>query len=197
MTVFEEAIRDARISGIDHAQRGIRVTGARLSGDIGRCASAFYGYRNLRLPAKTGRNTILFGSVYSNPWIEVFQSTLNFHFVYNPSENRAWIANLQPLPGEDRSYFSSWSSYSHITYAVLACLPNLGKSGHALLVQGMDGSGTEAAAQMIFNGENLRQILSRVRRPDGSLRSFEVLLRATDIGSHATNPQILSVRLLD
>jgi hypothetical protein len=61
----------------------------------------------------------------------------------------------------------------------------------------MDGSGTEAAAQMIFNGENLRQILSRVRRPDGSLRSFEVLLRAMDIGSHATNPQILSVRLLD
>jgi hypothetical protein len=153
--------------------------------------------RDLKIDDLNNGNAILLGSIYSNPWIEVFQSKLNFHFVYSPSENRAWIANLHPLPGEDQKYFSSWSSYSHTTYAVLAYLPNLGMSGHVLLVQGMDGSGTQAAAQMIFNGENLRQILSHVRRPDGSLKSFEVLLRATDIGSHATNPQILSVRLLD
>jgi hypothetical protein len=153
--------------------------------------------RDLTIEDLNEGNAILLGSIYSNPWIEVFQGKLNFHFVYSPSENRAWIANLHPLPGEDQNYYSSWSSYSHTTYAVLAYLPNLGKSGHALLVQGMDGSGTEAAAQIIFNGENLRQIFSHVRRPDGSIRSFEVLLRATDIGSHATNPQIISIRIIE
>jgi hypothetical protein len=153
--------------------------------------------RDLKIDDLNSGNVVLFGSVYSNPWVEIFQSRLNFHFLYSPDENRAQIANLHPLVGEDAAYFSSWNSYSSTTYAVLAYLPNLNRTGHALLIQGMDGAGTEAAANVLFTADSLHQILDKVRKPDGTFRGFEVLLRATDIGSHATSPQILSIRFID
>jgi hypothetical protein len=153
--------------------------------------------RDMKIEDLSDGNAILLGSIYSNPWIEAFQSRLNFHFVYSPSENRSWITNLHPLAGEQPNYGSSWSSYSHNTYAVLACVPNLAKSGHVLLIQGLDGAGTEAAASLVLSKEGLRPILEKARRPDGSFRSFEVLIEATSLDSHATSPHVLSLRLME
>ena len=153
--------------------------------------------RDMKIEDLSDGNAILLGSIYSNPWIEAFQSRLNFHFVYSPSENRSWIANLHPLAGEQPNYGSSWSSYSHNTYAVLAFVPNLAKNGHVLLIQGLDGAGTEAAANMVLSKEGFRPILEKARRADGGFRSFEVLIEATSLDSHATSPNILSLRLMD
>jgi hypothetical protein len=153
--------------------------------------------RDLKIEDLSDGSTILLGSIYSNPWIEVFQNRLNFHFVYNPADNSSSIVNLHPLPGEQPNYGSAWNSYSHRTYAVLAYLPNLNRSGHVLLIQGLDGAGTEAAANLLLSPEEFRPILEQARRRDGSFRGFEVLLDATSVDSHATGPHILSLRLLE
>jgi hypothetical protein len=153
--------------------------------------------REMKIEDLSDGNAILLGSIYSNPWIEAFQGKLNFHFVYSPSESRSWIANLHPLAGEQPNYGSSWSSYSHNTYAVLAFVPNLAKNGHVLLIQGLDGAGTEAAANMALSKEGFRPILEKARRADGSFRSFEVLIEATSLDSHATSPHVLSLRLME
>ena len=153
--------------------------------------------RDFKIEDMSDGSTILLGSIYSNPWIEVFQNRLNFHFVYSPAGNSSSIVNLHPLPGEQPNYGSAWTSYSHKTYAVLAFLPNLNHTGHVLLIQGLDGAGTEAAANLLLSPDEFRPILEQARQRDGSFRSFEVLIDATSVDSHATGPHILSLRLME
>lgn len=153
--------------------------------------------RDLKVDDLSHGNAVLLGSVFSNPWIAVVEPKLNFHFVYDPSGNRSWISNLHPRQGEQSVYSTGWSSYSHGTYAVLALVPNLNRTGHILLIQGLDGAGTEAAAEMLFSGNGLQPVLSAARRSDGSLRSFEVLIQATSLESHATETSIVAYRILN
>ncbi len=153
--------------------------------------------RDLKVEDLSEGNAVLLGSIFSNPWVAVVEPQLNFHFVYDPSTNRSWISNLHPRSGEQPVYSTGWSSYSHGTYAVLALVPNLHRTGHILLIQGLDGPGTEAATEMLFSGRALQPILIAARRSDGSLRGFEVLLRATSLESHATETSIIAYRILD
>ncbi|WP_263350570.1 hypothetical protein [Acidicapsa acidisoli] len=150
--------------------------------------------RSLTLEDLGERNMILLGSVYSIPWIELFQKNLNFQFVYRPGENRAWIENRHPASGEAATYANNWNGLSEKAYAVIAFLPNLNKTGHVLLVQGLDGAGTDAAVNLLFHTGDLNGVIDRVRHADGTLGSFEVLLESTSVNSHATNIRIVSVR---
>jgi hypothetical protein len=80
---------------------------------------------------------------------------------------------------------------------VLAFIPNLNRTGHMLLVQGLDTAGTEAAVNFLFRQDRLNEVMEKARRPDGTLGSFEVLLEATSLDSHATTIRVLSVRTLN
>ncbi len=150
--------------------------------------------RNLRIEDFNNNNAILIGSIHAMPWIEAFQSNLNFRFEYRPFEHRAWIDNLKPRAGEATVYQSDWKGFSKKTYAVIAFVPNLNKTGHVLLIQGLDGAGTEAAAGVLFNGDELNEVLHKVRRPDGTLGNFEVLIEANAIDNHATSIHIAALR---
>jgi len=78
---------------------------------------------------------------------------------------------------------------------VISFLPNLGGNGHLLLLQGLDVAGTQAAAEVLFRQDALAPVLRRATRPDGSLRFFEVLLRATSIQSSAAGTQVIAFRI--
>jgi hypothetical protein len=153
--------------------------------------------RNLKVENLNEGNAVLLGSIFSNPWVAVVEPQLNFRFVYDLSSNRSWIRNLHPQNGEQTLYSADWNSYSHGTFAVLALVPNLNKTGHILLIQGLDGAGTEAATEMLFSVNGLRPIVAAARRSDGSLRGFEVLLQATSLESHATDSRIIAYRILE
>jgi hypothetical protein len=150
--------------------------------------------RNLTIEDLKDKNAIFLGSVCSIPWIELFQNRLNFHFIYRPAETISWIENEHPAAGEAVKYTAGWNGLSERTYAVLAFLPNLNKTGHILLLQGLDTAGTEAAVNFLFREDLLREVVEKTRRPDGTLGSFEVLLEATSLDSHATTIRVLSVR---
>jgi hypothetical protein len=150
--------------------------------------------RNLTIEDLRDKNAIFLGSVCSIPWIELFQNRLNFHFIYRPAETISWIENEHPAADEAAKYTASWNGLSERTYAVLAFLPNLNKTGHILLLQGLDTAGTEAAVNFLFSDDRLREVVEKARRTDGALGSFEVLLEAASLDSHATTIHVLSVR---
>jgi hypothetical protein len=151
--------------------------------------------RDLRLDDLKSANAILIGSVGSNPWVAVADSSANFRIVYHPGMQGATIVNMKPQPGEAESYVSHWNEPAHETYALIAFLPNLGGNGHLLLLQGLDVAGTQAAAETLFRQDAMASILRRATRPDGSLRFFEVLLRSTSIESSATGTQVIASRI--
>jgi hypothetical protein len=142
-------------------------------------------------------NAILIGSIYSIPWIELFQNYLNFRFVYLPGQNRSWIENRNPTSGEASTYANTWNGLSEKTYAVLAFIPNLNRTGHILILEGLDGAGTEAMENLLFRGDGLDELMRKARRPDGTLGNFEALLEATSVDSNASGIRVLAVRTPD
>lgn len=150
--------------------------------------------RSLTIEDLKDANIILLGSVYSIPWVEVFQKNLNFKFVYRPAEKRSWIENRNPAPGEPATYTNNWNGLSEKAYAVVAYIPNLNNTGHVLLVEGLDGAGTEAAINMLLRKGGLSEVLKNAHNPDGTIGSFEVLLESTSLNSRATGVRVVAER---
>ncbi|MGA2649100.1 MAG: hypothetical protein ABSF28_01195 [Terracidiphilus sp.] len=151
--------------------------------------------RDLRLDDLKNANAVLIGSVGSNPWASIADSSANFRIVYHQGMQGATIINANPRPGEAASYASHWNEPAHETFALIAFLPNLGGNGHLLLLQGLDVAGTQAAAETLLHQSAIAPVLQRATRTDGSLRYFEVLLRSTSIESNATGTQVIASRI--
>jgi len=151
--------------------------------------------RDLRLDDLKNANAVLIGSVGSNPWASITDSSVNFRIVYHQGMQGATIINANPQPGEASTYASHWNEPAHETFALIAFLPNLGGNGHLLLLQGLDVAGTQAAAETLLHQNAIESVLRRAMRPDRSLRYFEVLLRSTSIESNATGTQVIASRI--
>ena len=151
--------------------------------------------RDLRLDDLKNASAILIGSVGSNPWASISESSANFRIVYGQGMQGATIVNLKPQQGEAASYVSHWNDPAHDTYALIAFMPNLGGNGRLLLLQGLDVAGTQSAAETLFHPSAIAPILRQATRPDGSLRFFEILLRSTSIDSNATGTEVVASRI--
>ena len=151
--------------------------------------------RDLRIDdLKTG-NALIIGSANSNPWASLGDARTNFRIVPSHDMEGAAIVNAQPLAGEQSSYQSHWNEPSHETYALILFVPNLSGAGHLLVVEGLDVAGTEAAAEVLFRPELISPIVERAKRPDGSIRRFEILLRTNSIQSNAEGTQVIANRI--
>lgn len=151
--------------------------------------------RDLRLDDLKNASAILIGSVGSNPWASIAESSTNFRIVYRQGMRSATIVNMKPHQGEAASYVSHWNEPAHETYALIAFVPNLGGSGRLLLLQGLDVAGTQASAETLFHPAAIAPILRQATRSDGSLRFFEILLRSTSIDSNSTGTQVVASRI--
>ena len=151
--------------------------------------------RDLRINDLKSANALIIGSVCANPWADFAGSTANFRIVSNPDMEGAQIVNSRPLPGEAPVYASHWNEPAHDTFALILFLPNLDGSGHVLVIEGLDIAGTQAAAELLFQPNSITPILTAARRNDGTLRPFEILLRATSIESNAAGTRIIASRI--
>jgi hypothetical protein len=151
--------------------------------------------RELTLDDLKNSNAVILGSVGSNPWAGIADDVSNFRIIYRKDMQGATMINRNPQPGEEASFVSHWNEPAHETFAAISFLPNLGGSGHLLLLQGLDVAGTQAAAETLFRPGALASVLRSATRPDGSLRFFEVLLRTTSIQSSAAGVQVIAFRI--
>jgi hypothetical protein len=151
--------------------------------------------RDLHQDDLKNANAVILGSEASNPWATIAEGNANFRIVNWEGMQSATVINTKPRPGEAASYVSHWNEPAHVTFGIIAYLPNLGGTGHLLLLQGLDVAGTQAAAETLFHPEIVAPILQRATRPDGSLRLFEILLRSTSIESNATDTKVIASRI--
>jgi hypothetical protein len=151
--------------------------------------------RDLRLDDIRNANAIMLGSVSSNPWAAMAEASANFRIVLGPGMQGASIANAHPQPGESATYVSHWNEPDHETFALISCFPNLSGNGHILVLQGLDVAGTQAAAEALLHPVAIAPILKEATRADGSLRSFEILLRSTSIQSASARTSVVGSRV--
>jgi len=152
--------------------------------------------RDLRPNDLKQGNMILLGAAEANPWVELFERNMNFVF-YNNRDTRTFsVINRTPRPGEPRAWNSEMSDTQHRVYGVVAFLPNLSGNGNALLLEGTSMAGTECAWDFVSDKTQLLPFLDRIRRSDGTLPHFEVVLGTNNMSGSAVKNSILSWRLV-
>jgi hypothetical protein len=139
-------------------------------------------------------SAVLIGSQYSDPWVELFQPHMNFVFRDDPLHGLRSVINRSPQPGELPQYDYDPAEASHKIYGVVAMRPNLRSTGKVLILQGTSMAGTEAAADFVLDDSLLIPFLHKIRRGDGSLPYFEVLLLSKSIDGSASQLKVIGYR---
>jgi hypothetical protein len=137
-------------------------------------------------------NVILWGARGANPWIELYEPRMNFvgsddwiHHTYS-------FINRHPQAGEPSEFSVSGDDPKQRVMGVLAFLPNLDGSGNALIIEGNSMAGAEAIGDFLFDDADLLSFLSKLRKSDGSLSHFEVLLESNSLNGSAGPFRILA-----
>jgi hypothetical protein len=139
-------------------------------------------------------NVILVGAAEANPWVELFEHNMNFVFFNDRVRKNFSVLNREPRGGEPRQWDSHYTDLQHRVYAVVAFLPNLGGNGNTLILEGTSMAGTESAWDFVSDDSQLLPFLQRIRRADGTLPHFELVLGTNNMSGSAVKNTVLAWR---
>ena len=160
----------------------------------GEAPSAVVSPRNLQLDFATGDNIVLVGSPRANPWMELFQSGLNFEYRFDDVRRTARFVNKTPQAGEAAEYGVDWEKYGH---CAVAYMPKPRGQGAALLLYATDLRSVTACGHFVGDEPSLEDLHRRLGVGlAGRLPHFEVLLRANLAGSVSANYEVVTHRTL-
>jgi hypothetical protein len=166
----------------------IRDRAQTLGGDV----SVRYA-RDLR-PNDLKRGTVvLLGAYSANPWVELFEPNLNF-VLKDDYTKYMWVENRNAQKGEPDRWVSDRNDPQRRVYGVVAYVPNPAGDSDALLLEGTGMSGTEAVSDFLNDDAQLLPFLNQIKRPDGSLPYFELLIEAHNMGASAVRSHIVAWR---
>jgi len=151
--------------------------------------------RDLRPNDLKSGNVILVGASEANPWVELFERNMNFVFEDNFQTHVFSVLNRSPLAKEPLHWDSTLTDPQHRVYGVVAFLPTLTGSGSTLILEGTSMSGTEAAWDFVNDDSQLLPFLNRIRRKDGRIPYFEVVLGTSNISASAARLSIEAWRV--
>jgi hypothetical protein len=167
-----------------------------LSRDFGGNRAPIRYARHLNIRDFKTQNLILIGSRRGVPWVQLFESQLNFSFEEDKATHRFYFRSKRPKPGEPSAYIPTESGGSAETYADIALLPNLGDSGSVLILSGITMEGAEAAGELVA-GKDFSRELTKLIGPRAVRESyFEILLKTRAVAGAARNSEIVTYRLI-
>jgi hypothetical protein len=150
--------------------------------------------RDIQMDELKQGNVILSGARGANPWLELYEPGMNFIGSNDSVHHTYTFINRQPSVGEPKEFSASESDPKQPVLGVLAFLPNLDGSGNALIVEGNSIAGTEAISDFLFDDAELLPFLSKLRKADGTLPHFEVLVESNSVNGSAGPFHILAYR---
>ena len=127
--------------------------------------------------------------------MSLFEKKLNFKLEYAPYAEQSYVLNQHPAGTEAKVYRNTTGAIPGPTYGVVAYLPEPDGTGHALIIEGLNMAATQAAADTLFNPTSIEPVLRAAMLPDGTLRTFELLVETTSIGATAPGAQIIATRI--
>lgn len=137
-------------------------------------------------------NVILIGSRKSNPWVDLFEGTMNFSVEYDPNRYVSFVKNRAPLAGEQEIYTSPPAPDPNSGYSVVAYLPNKDQPGKVLILAGTGSEATEAAGEFITSEDQLARFQSLLHVK--TLPYFEVLLKTSHLNGTPMDATIVAYR---
>jgi hypothetical protein len=141
-------------------------------------------------------NVVLIGAAAANPWVELFEPKMNFVFS-NAHIRQYTVLNRAPVGAEPSSWTSNYDEAQHRVYAVVAFLPNPSGTGSVLILEGTSMAGTECAWDFVADDSSLLPFLNRIRRADGSIPHFQLVLDSINLTGSSVKRNILAWRIIN
>lgn len=180
--------RYTSVVDLEIAQALLPIAQARRGGLATRFA------RDLRPNDFKQGDVILLGVAEADPWVELFERNMNFYFRNDRDKKIFSVVNRAPRPNEPPQWDSAAADAQHRVYAVVAFVPNLNGQGDVLILEGTSMAGTECAWDFVADDAQLLPFLAKIRRRDGVLPHFEVVLGANNLSGSAAKSRILAWR---
>jgi hypothetical protein len=148
-------------------------------------------------------NVVLIGSHRSNPWVAVYEPSLNFALDQDPHSGAPLFRDRTPQANEDATYgipdmYDTQRSEekTYPSYGVVALLKGCGDHGLTVLVEGLNAQATQAAGDMVADPQRLDMLLRSIgHKPGTSVAPFEVLFQVTSLPGGYDNPKVIAYRL--
>jgi hypothetical protein len=137
-------------------------------------------------------NVILVGGKKANPWVHLFDDRMNFVTDFDDKGSQAFVADLQPKPGEQSRYEVSYDPNALVGYSVIAYLPNPGGTGNAIILAGTDSDATDAAAEFLTSEADLEKFQNTIHVK--TLPYFEILLKTSRLSGTSLSSELLAYR---
>jgi hypothetical protein len=136
-------------------------------------------------------NVILIGARKSNPWVDLFEGSLNFTAEYDSNRTIDYIRNKTPAAGEQEIYAPP-PAPSTGGYCVVAYLPNPQQPGKVLILAGTDSAATEGAGDFLTSEDQLSRFKNMLHVT--TLPYFEVVLQTSNLNGTPIDSKIVAYR---
>lgn len=156
--------------------------------------------RDLNANDLSSGDLIFVGSHTSNPWVSVYEQSMNFQIREDTPHSLRYVVNHQPLAGEQNTYTTSamGTLASGDDYAVIACLPARRSGDNVLVIEGVRMEGSEAAISLLQNKTKRSELEQRLSALNGGHAPlhFEALLHAQSVAGVNVAVDVVAVRVL-
>lgn len=147
--------------------------------------------RDLRARDFRSGDYIVLGGPFANPWAHLLeQEPFNFQFKTLPGHSMI-LVNRNPAPGEQPIYSADDEGHG---YARVALVPNLTKTGQALMIAGMSMESTEAAVDFCLSPDSMKLLSALHASGTNNIPPFEALLRTKKEGGTGVRAELIAVR---
>ena len=148
-------------------------------------------------------NTVLIGSHRSNPWVEIYEPTLNFELSQDPHSNAPAFLNRSPQAGEAKVYAipamfdtQRTEEKEFTSYGVIALLKGCGDRGLTVILEGLNMQATQAVGDLVTDPQRLDGLLRSIgHKPGTNVGPFEAMIQITSLPAEYDNPKVVSYRL--
>jgi len=139
-------------------------------------------------------NVILIGGKKANPWVRLFDERLNFSLEYDNAHYQAYIANRNPVAGEQNIYAPVMDRNAMSAYSVVAYLPNPSKTARVIILAGTDSDATGAAAEFLTSEDALHNLQEKFHVK--TIPYFELLLKTSRLSGTSFSAEPLAFRVI-
>jgi hypothetical protein len=139
-------------------------------------------------------NTIFVGSSRSNPWVELFEDRMAYHFRQSQDSTQSFVTVDNPTGNEQARYTLSSDPGARAAYCVIVFLPNPTNTGNTLILAGTDSQATEAGGDFLTSEEDLERL--QVALHQKTFPYFQVLLRISRSNGTPLGSEIISYRVV-
>ena len=184
------------------ADLSVSVRLATVAGGFGGRLNALFA-RNANAEFFHQGNVVLIGSHRSNPWVELYEPSLNFVLEQDPHSGAPLFRNRAPQSGEAATYgipemldIKGDERKEFASYGLLALLKDCGGRGLIVLDEGLNMQATQAVGETITDPQRLDTLLRRIGHKSGTnVLPFEALIQITSLPGGYDNPIVIAYRL--